>query len=217
MNRRYFLFNNWNTWHDWRCTVTAKDVTPAEPKANYVEIDGAHGVLDLTEALTGEPVYGTRLVSASFMCSEGTHRERENLLRRIKTEIHGRRVPIVEPDDLEHYFLGRVIVKDVANNLAYMSFNVEATCDPWRYAMDETTRRVDVNGSVSAVLNNDGDATVCPTVVVDGTVDIIYGDRIVRKTNGTYKISDLRLVHGANVLTINGRGSVTFLYREAVL
>lgn len=217
MKRRYFIFDKWNTWHDWRCTLTEKDIAPAEPRTNYVTIDGAHGALDLSEALTGEPVYNTRTASASFMCSEGTHQERTALLRRITTELHGRRIPIIEPDDPEHFLLGRAKIKSASNSLAFLTFDVEATCDPWRYAVEETTRVVQVSGTVDAVLNNDGDLTVCPTIVVDGTVDITYDDKVIRKTSGTYKVSDLRLRHGVNVLTITGRGTVAFHYREAVL
>lgn len=217
MNRRAFYFDKWNTWHDWRCTLTAKDLTPPEPKTKLVSIEGGHGSLDLSEALTGEPVYDVRKATASFLCSEGTYGDREKLRRSIVTAIHGRRVPIIDPDDPERYLLGRVVTKKVVNNLAYMTFDVEATCDPWRYAVEETVRQIPVSGTVSAVLNNDGDLTVCPTLVVDGTIDITYGDEIIRKTSGTYKVADLRLRHGANVLTLTGRGSVTFLYREAVL
>ena len=217
MNRRYFLFDKWNTWHDWRCTLTAKDLTPAEPKLNLVEIDGAHGALDLTEALTGEPVYNTRTASASFMCSEGTHREREALLRRITTALHGRRLPIVDPDDPEHYLLGRVVIKKPANNMAYLSFTTEATCDPWRYAIEETVRSVPVSGTLDVVLTNDGDKTVCPEVTITGTLDLTYNGTTVRKTPGVYKFPDLRLPNGSTVVGVSGRGSVTFTYREAVL
>lgn len=217
MNRRAFYFDKWNTWHDWRCTLTAKDLTPPEPKTNLVSIEGGHGSLDLSEALTGEPVYDVRKATASFLCSEGTYGDREKLRWSVTAAIHGRRVPIIDPDDPEHYLLGRVVVKKAVNSMAYLSFETEATCDPWRYAVEETVRRIPVSGTVSAVLNNDGDLTVCPTLVVDGTIDITYGDEIIRKTSGTYKVADLRLRHGANVLTLTGRGSVTFLYREAVL
>ena len=40
MNRRFFILDKFNTWYDWRCTLTSKSVTPAEPKTNYVTIDG---------------------------------------------------------------------------------------------------------------------------------------------------------------------------------
>jgi phage-related protein len=218
MNWRFFILDKFNTWHDWRCTVTAKSVPPAEPKTNYVEIDGAHGALDLSEALTGGPVYGTRTVTASFMCSEGTHREREALLRRIRTALHGRRVPIIEPDDPDHYFLGRVKVVDPVNNLAYMTFTIEAVCDPWRYAVNETNRAVTVNGSsVDLVIRNEGDQTLCPVITVAGSVSLTFDGVTTKLKAGGYKVTSLRLANGPNVITVAGSGSVVFTYREAVL
>lgn len=218
MNRRFFILDKFNTWHDWRCTVTAKSVPPAEPKTNYVEIDGAHGSLDLSEALTGGPVYGTRTVTASFMCSEGTHREREALLRRIRTALHGRRVKIVEPDDPDHYFLGRVVIKEPVNNLAFMTFSIEAVCDPWRYAVNETNRAATVNGSsVDLVVRNEGDQTLCPVITVAGSVSVTFDGVTTPLKAGSYKVTSLRLAHGPNVITVAGSGSVVFTYREAVL
>lgn len=218
MDKRFFILDKFNTWHDWRCTVTAKSVTPAEPKTNYVDIDGAHGSLDLSEALTGEPVYGTSAIAASFMCSEGTHREREALLRRIRTALHGRKVLIIEPDDPDHFFLGRVAIKEPVNNLAYMTFSIEAVCDPWRYAMNETNRTVTVGRDrVDLVLNNCGDKTLCPVITVTGSVTISFMGKTTELQKGSYKVTDLRLVHGPNVVTISGSGSVAFTYREAVL
>lgn len=218
MNRRYFIFDKFNSWYDWRCTLTSKSVPPAEPKYNYVEIEGASGSLDFTEALTGEPVYSDRTVNATFMCSEGTHKEREALLRRIITTLHGRKIQIIEPDDPDHYFLGRVRILEPQNHLAYLDFEIEATCGPWRYAVNETTRLVTVETGVDVVIRNEGDKTVIPTVTVDGTVNLTHnGKTYGSMTTGNYLITDLRLVHGVNVVGLSGHGSVTFTYREAVL
>lgn len=218
MNRRFFILDKFNTWHDWRCTVTAKSVPPAEPKTNYVEIDGAHGALDLSEALTGGPVYGTRIVTASFMCSEGTYREREELLRRIRTALHGRKVQIIEPDDPDHFFLGRVVIKESVNNLAYMTFSIEAVCDPWRYAISAANRSTEVDGdSVDLVIQNHGDKTLCPVITVTGEVTLTFDGATADLIAGSYQVTDLRLTHGPNVVTVSGKGSVVFTYQEAVL
>lgn len=218
MNRRFFILDKFNTWYDWRCTVTAKEIPAAEPKTNYINIEGAHGTLDFSEALTGEPVYGDRTVSASFMCSEGTHKERVALLRRIRTALHGRKVRIIEPDDPDHYFLGRVKVMGEENHLAYMAFTIEAICDPWRYAVNESRRSVTVDGSsVDVVIYNAGDKTICPVVTVTGEVTLTFNGVAADLTVGEYKAPALRLSHGANVIGVAGTGSVTFTYREAVL
>lgn len=218
MNRRFFILDKFNTWYDWRCTVTAKNIPHATPKTNYVAIDGAHGTLDLTEALTGEPVYDDITATASFMCSEGTHKEREALERRITAALHGRKVPIIEPDDPEHFLLGRVTITETVNNLAYMTFSISAVCDPWRYAINETTRTVTVNGStVDMVVRNDGVKTLCPVLTVTGTVAITHNGTTTQLTEGTYKITALRLTPGVNVINVTGTGSLTLTYREAVL
>ena len=217
MQPRYFILDKFNTWYDWRCILTAKSIPPAEPKTSYVEIDGADGSLDFTEALTGKPVYKTRTPAATFMCTEGTHAEREALLRRITTALHGRRIPIIEPDDPDHYFLGRVVIKSQANNMAYLEFSIEATCDPWRYAINETTRTVPVNGSTDVVIRNDGDKELCPVLTVTGAVAITFNGGTKELSAGTYKIPDLRLPHGVNVVGVSGAGSVTFTYTEASL
>lgn len=213
--KRFFTFDKFNTWHDWRLIVTAKSIPDPEPKTNYVELDGASGSLDLTEALTGEPSYKDRTLTASFSCSEGTRVERERLLRTIAASLHGRKVKIIEPDAPEHYFLGRVKIKSLENHPAYATFDIEATCDPWRYALYETERTV--TGAADVVLYNSGVKSLCPTITVIGAVSITYKGTTTALTAGSYRITDIRLTPGANVIGVTGTGTVTFTYREAML
>lgn len=218
MNRRFMILDKFNSWYDWRCTLTAKDHPAPEPKTNYLSMDGANGDKDLSESLTGEPVYNNRTVTASFMCSEGTYKDREALLREIRTGLHGRKVKIIEPDDPDHYFLGRVKVKDEVKQSSYMTFGIEATCDPWRYAVNVTTRAVAVEGgSVDVVFHNHGDKTLCPLLTVTGSVVISFNGGTTELTAGSYKVTDLRLPHGASVVGVSGTGTVLFTYREAML
>ena len=215
--RRYFIIDKYNTWFDWRLTLTGKEIEPAEPKTSYVELDGVHGSLDLTEALTGEVAYSDRALVASFMTSEGSYDEREARLRAITAALHGRKVQIIEPDDPEHYYLGRVKIIPGVKHPSYTELELEATCDPWRYAVNETERRVEVADEVGVVIVNHGDKTVCPALDVDGTVKLTFNGGTAELADGSYKIADLRLVPGANVVGLTGNGTVTFVYREASL
>lgn len=216
--KRFFIIDKYNTWYDWRLTLTEKNVTPPEVKTNYVELDGMSGTLDLTEALTGEATYADRTVAATFMCSEGTFYDRVRMMQDIITALHGKKVAIVEPDDPGHYFLGRARITPAAGNHAYTEFELEAVCEPWRYAINETERRVDVaSSSVNVVIRNEGVKTLCPTIAVTGSVTISFGDFSQELTTGVYKITDLRLRHGVTVIGVTGSGTVTFTYREATL
>lgn len=215
---RFFTFNEYNTWYDWRLTLTAKDVTPPELKTNYIELGGVSGTLDLSEALTGEVAYNDRIVTASFWTSEGTFQERVVLCRDIIAALHGKKVQIIEPDDPEHYFLGRVRVKSQTFDQVHAELDIEAVCDPWRYAVEETKRTVKVAGEqAGVVLSNNGVRTICPDLLVTGEVEIAFNGATVTLTDGAYKLTDLRLKQGLNVLHLDGSGSVTFTYREAGL
>ena len=215
--RRFLILDKYNTWYDWRLTLTSKDAPKPEPKTNYVKLDGAHGSLDLTESLTGEVAYDDRTYKASFMTSEGTREEREARLQEIATAMHGRKVQIVDPDDPGHYFFGRVKIKAAQNFAAYATVDIEATCEPWRYAVNETKRKVDVFGSLDVVLRNNGDKTLCPVLVVVGDLSLTFNGVTTQLTDGSYKITDIRLPHGFTVVKLNGYGKVTFVYREAKL
>lgn len=222
---RYFILDKYNTWYDWRLTLTAKDVTAPEPKTNYVEIDGMSGTLDLSEALTGDVLYHDRTVTASFWSSEGTFQERVAVLRNITAALHGKKVQIIEPDDPTHYFLGRVKIKDVKQDQVHIEFTIEATCDPWRYAVEETERSVPVGGDVDAVIHNNGVKALTPTLTVaalgpmyvtfNGITTTLDTGEILN--TGTWKIPDLRLRQGVNIVHLFGNGTVTFTYREAGL
>lgn len=213
---RAFIFNNFNTYYDWGLILTEKNISYPEPKTNYIELDGMSGSLDLTEALSGEVEYRDRQISATFWTCNGNRRERETLLRNITALLHGRKIKIIEPDNPTHYFYGRVTVTPSVSNLAYLEFNIEAICEPWRYAIDETARYVEVNNNdVSVIINNRGVKTLCPEITVVGSVTITNGDVSTTLTTGTYKITTIKLKSGVNTIDVSGYGKVTIKYREA--
>jgi hypothetical protein len=216
---RHFYFDKYHTFHDWGLVLTDKSIPDPEPKTNYIQLDGVSGSLDLTEALTGEVAYNDRTIAATFSASCGTYQQRETVRRQIAAAIHGRKVQIIEPDDPEHYFLGRVTIKDGTRHASYSTFTLEAVCEPWRYARAESTRRVEVTAGdpQDVVIENTGVKTVCPDIQVEGAVTLTYEGGTVDLTTGAYKVADIKLRYGANVVGVSGTGTVTFTYREATL
>ena len=215
---RYFILDKFNTWLDWSLILTEKKIDLAEPKTNYVNIDGMSGSLDLSESLTGEVTYKDRTILASLWTDKGSRRDREVLLKNITFALHGKKIKIIEPDDPDHYFYGRVKIKSPVNNLAYLEFTIEATCEPWRYALTDTVRQVDVNNNeIDVVIYNHGVKTVSPTITIKGSVTIVYNNSRVVLANGTYRVSDIKLRRGVNIIRLSGAGKVTFTYKEADL
>lgn len=216
---RYFIIDKFNTLYDLHLIITAKTIPDAEPKTNYVKLDGMSGSLDLSEALTGEITYNDRTISATFWTDYGNRKDREALFRKITASLHGKKVKIIEPDDPEHYFYGRIKIKSKKNNLAYGEITIEAICDPWRYSLEESNRTVEVNGveQIKVVIHNNGVKTLCPIISVTGNVYIINGESNTPLAPGTYKLADIKLRQGVNILGVVGYGSATFTYREADL
>lgn len=216
---RYFTIDKFNTYYDLHSILTYKSISDPEPKTNLVELDGMSGTLDLSESLTGEVTYKDRTINASFLTDKGNYKSRDRLIKEIKSNLHGKRVKLIEPDDFDHYYMGRIKIANSTNNLAYGTFDIEATCEPWRYAIDETVRRIAINSSdkISIVLNNQGAKTLCPDIHVIGNVTIFIDGAAKSLSNGSYKITNLKLKKGSTVVDVSGSGSISFIYREADL
>lgn len=216
---RSFLFNDVDTWCDWNLILTAKDLTPPEAKTYHVDIDGMDGTIDLSESLAGEVRYKNRTLSASFWTDYGDRKEREELIAGITSALHGKKVKITDPDDSEHYLYGRVKIKSQKNILPYAEIAIEAECEPWRYAISETDRRVDVDSDdpIDVVINNNGVKTLCPVLTVKGSAIVVHNGISTPLLDGSYQISDIKLRQGVNVVRVSGHGSVVFTYTEAIL
>jgi hypothetical protein len=214
---RYFIIDKFNTFYDWKSIITDKSITDPEPKTNLIELDGMSGTLDLSEALTGEITYKDRIISASFLTDVGNYKDRDKLLKEIKSNLHGKKVKIIEPDDIEHYYIGRIKFNNSTNNLAYATLGFEATCEPWRYAINETVRRVNLTNfeTISLILTNRGVKTICPDINVAGNITLTIDGVSKSLSEGDYKITNLKLKKGNTLVTVSGLGSITFTYREA--
>lgn len=211
-------FGKYHTADDWGLILNAKTINPPAPKYVKVSVDGRDGDLNLSRTLTGDMKYSNRDVSFTFLVTDGTQESREELISEIINLIHGNELQIIEPDDLEHYFLGECSVGNIRNDRAYGSFVVSANCEPYRYAIDEVNRTITATTTPSnIVLTNSGRKRLTPTVKVTASVNLEFGTTKVSLGAGTYKLTSLVLKPGANTVTVSGSGSVTFTYREGVL
>ena len=215
---RGVYFGDYHTATDWGLILSAKDIQPPTPKIISVNIDGRDGVLDLSRALTGELKYNNRSASFTFLITEGTPSDREELLQEIINTIHGKILQIIEPDFPEYYLLGECSIKSVNNNKSYGSFTVSANCEPYKYYVDEVNRVISASSSsTDVILSNRGRKTLTPTITVDGSVNLVTNSTSVALSTGTYKLTTLTLPPGSTIVSVSGSGIVTFSYREAIL
>lgn len=220
MKLRGVQFGEYHTADDWSLIMHEKTVSPPVPKTNYVSVPGRDGDLDLTEALSGVVNYQDRTASFVFLLTNGSHADRENLISEIVGVLHGQSMEIIDTDDYPDYYMtGRLSVTGVSNNNAYGIIEIEAVCNPWRYAINQTVRSVTVatkDGTVPVVLTNSGYKTVIPTITVTGSITLTYGTTSTVLSDGTYTLPSLRLTPGVNSLSVAGSGTIQFAYTEAI-
>lgn len=220
MVKRGFLIGDYDTAAE-KWTLTSWKLDDPVFVSNLVDVPGRRkGPLDLSAALTdGDPVYGSRPLTATFECSEGTRLEREDKISDMINALDGWRLNIVLPDDPYRYITGRVSVARGYNDLAHASVSVTATCEPWRYNATETAVVLTATATArTATLLNRGRLAVVPLLTVTGgEVLLVYGAHSWALSPGTYALPDLLLTHGESVVTYSGAGTLTITYREAVL
>lgn len=201
-------------------TLTGLELTEPAPVTNFVDVPGrVKGPLDLSLALTGEPVYGPRDFFATLEISSGNRDEREAKIMELTNKLHGRRVEIVTPDRPLYYAVGTLTVTKLFNNHAHGSVEITGVCEPWIYSAEEFSTQVQATTAKKTILlYNMGAMPVVPVLVVEGgNVKLTYNQATISLAAGTYKWPKLYLTPGEHEVGYEGAGKVSISYREGVI
>lgn len=124
-------FDDMNSWDVWHMIPTARPsiVTP-QMVENYVEVPGLNGSLDLSEALTGYPLYQNRTGTITFMFMNGYGNwvERKNS---VLAKLHGKTMRITLDDDPNYYYEGRITCGDWTTNKDMSSIDISYNVKPY--------------------------------------------------------------------------------------
>lgn len=136
---RGVMFGNKHSWWDWGLMLkTAPMISAPEPKTHYVDVLGAHGALDLTEALTGKVQYKNRTISLEFIATAGRE-EWSAVYSAILAELHGQMTEITLDDDPMHRYKGRVTVGDPEwDNVTAVTLRMTAEVEPFKKTIEGT-------------------------------------------------------------------------------
>ena len=202
---------------DWGLVMAFKNIGTPKVKDKYIELADRDGDLDFTDALMGVPAYGTRELSFDFEYLDDPKAWTE-LFTEIRNFLHGRRVKIFEPDDLDYYYLGRASVSDPSGGLV-KTFSVSVKADTWKYKVyGETVVTEVVTAGKTIYLENDW-RPVSPIITTTGAVTFSFdGVNYSIAGAGDFQFPKLRLAYGSNRITIvSGSGEITFRYQEGAI
>lgn len=188
-------------------------ITTPIRKRHLVDILAADGNVDIMDGI-GEPVFENRTVTASFRMLLPAQDSRE----RIISDLEGRTVQIVLPDDLRYYMTGRVHIAGVGQHIGD-ELTITADCLPWRIALTETVHEIAASEEEKQYRwRNGGRRLAIPTITVGDTAAIITINGVTKVLpSGTHILSEFGIPgYGTAKVSAHG-GAFTARYKEAIL
>lgn len=122
-----------NTWDDWHLVPTSRPVfNPPSLKKKTLEVPGGDGLIDLSEAITGYPVYNNREGSVEFIVMNG-YKAWHNAYSDIMDYVHGQSRKAILEDDREFFYDGRFTVNNWKSDKEYSKITLDYSLGPYKW------------------------------------------------------------------------------------
>ena len=208
-------FGGLHSFYEWGLILSEKEIEAPKPKTKTVDVEGADGVLDYTEAF-GDVKYQNRQLSFKFHKASIVPDGFLALFSVVQNALHGQKLQVILDDDPAHYYLGRVAINEWKSNKRLGEIVIEVDAEPYKLKVAETVVTRAVAGSADIILTNSRKPVV-PTIITDAAMTIAFGGYTAAVQAGTFRLPELQLQEGQNTVTVTGTGSITFEYRKGKL
>lgn len=216
MSNKGITFGDIHSYSDLGLILSASDIPPAKPKTTYVNVPGADGSLDLTEA-NGEVKYSDRDLKFTFVIIPDEFSTFEEKRTAAVNALDGKRCKVTLDRDEEYYYHGRCSIDSYKVDKNHHKLVVKVTANPYKFKQDATRKTVSLTSTATSVKISNGRKTVVPTITCTGETTIVFGGGTYKLSGGTHKILDIEFKEGNNEVTVSGSGAVTFEYQEGEL
>lgn len=207
-------FGEHHTYDTWGLLMTPNwEIGLPEIKEKKIDIEGADGEKDYTEFFGGVK-YGNRTLKWEFvypkLISGNSFMQK---VSEIADAVHGRKLSIRWDNDPDYVYTGRVKVSSFAVKDGIGTIEISADAEPYKMKVEKTAISAVLNGVNDIYLGNSRKSVV-PEITTDTAVTIKFGESIFSHAAGTFRIPELQLEEGENLLTVTGTGNIKFEYRE---
>lgn len=234
MDKMYGVrFGEQHSYTDLGLILNSKSIGVPSPKTNTIDIPGADGEIDLTEALTGDIKYSNRIIKCE-LTHKGDYGGFLTKWSELQNLLHGKKMKIVFDDDTYYYYIGRVTLNEWKTDKAIGRINLQIDAEPYKQETQTSAEDWiwDIFNFETGVIRELKDITIVGTkeVTIIGSskksIPVIYSTsqmKIKYRNNtydivaGTNKIYDILLPQGTNKLTFIGNGVITIEYRGGSL
>lgn len=215
----YVVFNSYISSDDFHLLLYKEaDKTPDQVRSS-VTIPGMHGKLDMTYALTDEPIFSNRNVTYSFYIDHmyGAD-DYQQVIDDMRNKLHGHEM-IVKPSSHPGWHLkANVSLGDYDIEDDTGTVNVTCDCYPFYLKNSVTTRSYTVEDDEThefAIMNSTMWAV--PEITTTAAMTIEVNGTSVTLSPGTVKNAGIILKSGINKLKITGNGTMTLKWQEGMI
>lgn len=210
------IFNNEKSaFYDWNIILTKAEIPLPTPKASTVDIKGADGVLDLTEALTGDVQYNNRPIKLTFEMMDDT--DYYDLISEIGNYLHGQKIKFTLNNDEDYYYIGRATINQWECIKRKGKIVISVDCEPYKYAVIETIKKVQVSNQTKTVTLINNRKRICPNLDVTGNITLKISGVDYKLSEGKQQLVNFKLSEGNNTIKVSGNGTLTISYRQGAL
>lgn len=235
---------NKNTWDDWGLIPTSRPkFNMPTKKTNYVDIPGGDSSIDLSEALTGYPIYNDREGTFEFYvdmdCSQNAGKSWDRIYSDIAKYIHGKTFVAKLDDECTdgltpsgYYYKGVFSLNEwVSNSDGTGSLiKIDYKVKPYKYNINEYETEYIIGpdhtaiGSSIDITNTLDIMPVNPTIRSTAAVRMTYtdtdgSDTTVQLSTGirTYNQITFCAVYRSIYIEFNAAATITMSYRNGRL
>lgn len=220
------------TYDDWGLQLTKIAIDFPEPKTNLIDIPGADGVVDMTEAL-GEIAYKNRKVRFYFAVL-GSYENWHSQCTLIANYLHGKRLKVILDTDPYYYYIGRLQMETTKTVDILHEIVITGDMDPYKYEMQSSLedwlwgpfslrtgiirnyKNLVIVGSRTLKITGRRKPIV-PTIIASVSMTVDFGGERYELEAGEQKIYRIIIREGINYLTFEGNGTISIDYRGGIL
>lgn len=128
-------FGDKNTWDDWRLVPSSRPLfNPPAQKVKTLDIPGGDGLIDLSQALTGYPVYQNRTGSIEFIVMND-FKPWHTAYSDIMDYLHGQTMRAILEDDPEYFYEGRFTVNAWKSEQHWSRIVIDYSVGPYKWSV----------------------------------------------------------------------------------
>lgn len=231
----------YHTLNDWGLAIGNTDyIGDVERESYYIDVPGADGFLDFSEAITGRRIFKSRPISIE-LGGKKPRNDWDIFLSDLRNIVEGREIKVVFDNDAGFYWTGRATVQGFKRNreLGTLTLTIPKA-DPYKYNVADSTEDwlwdsfdfetgiIDEGAEITVKTGETRTYTIVPDLMpfvptiyvsvlgADGLKMTANGE-VYQLTKGKNRFADIVVNIEDVLLSFTGSGTLSIQYRRGSL